>query len=155
MASHTPLAAMPNPAFCGPLVQAAGLLTVGALFRGQVDRSRDDVALQQGARHLTYGELNERVNRLAGVIAAHGVVRGDRVAIFSENRIEYAELQLAAAKLGVIVACQNWRLAPEELVHCLALVEPKMTFVSERHAGMLASLDCDFGTTIVFGGAYE
>ena len=28
-----------------------------------------------------------------------------------ENRIEYIELEMAAAQLGAIVACLNWRLA--------------------------------------------
>lgn len=52
-------------------------------------------------------------------------MRGDRIAVLSENRHEYIELELAAAKLGAIVACQNWRLSKDELSGCLALAEPR------------------------------
>ena len=52
---------------------------------------------------------------------------GDRVALLSENRAEVLELFLAAAQLGAIVACQNWRLAAPELAHCLRLVAPAVT----------------------------
>ena len=40
------------------------------------------------------------------------------------------EIELAAALLGAIVACQNWRLAPDELRHCIDLVEPKLVIAS-------------------------
>ena len=63
--------------------------------------------------------------------------RGRRGAILSENRPEYLELLLACAKLGVILACQNWRLAPPELAHCVKLVDPAAIIVSERHAALI------------------
>jgi acyl-CoA synthetase (AMP-forming)/AMP-acid ligase II len=143
------------PAYAGPLVMAASHLTVDALFRARVRRHPARIALQSRGRSLSYAELDDRVHRLAAVLAGEGLRRGDRVAILSENRVEYVELQLAAARLGLIVACQNWRLAEPELAHCFGLVEPKASFVSERHAAMLAKLDGDPGTTIVFGEDYE
>jgi non-ribosomal peptide synthetase component F len=47
------------------------------------------VAVDDGQRRLTYAGLNERVNRAAHALAGLGVGRGDRVAVLSENRIEY------------------------------------------------------------------
>lgn len=143
------------PAYGGVLALAASGLTVGGLFAAEAGRGPQRPALQHEGRVLSYGALNARVNRLAAALAAHDCVRGDRVAIFAENRPEYVELQLAAAKLGLIVACQNWRLAQEELEHCLSLVAPRLTFVSERHAAMLQGLNCDPGKVLVFGEAYE
>lgn len=75
-------------------------------------------------RRLTYGELDERVNRAAAVLRAAGVSRGDRVALLAENRPEYLELELACAMMVAILACQNRRLAPPELRHCIGLVSP-------------------------------
>jgi acyl-CoA synthetase (AMP-forming)/AMP-acid ligase II len=101
----------------------------------------------------TYRELAERARRLANVLAARGVGAGDRVALLSENRGEILELFLAAAKIGAIVACQNWRLAPSEMKHCVGLVAPKVAFVSERHAGAFAAIS-DV-RALVFGASYE
>ena len=113
--------------------QAAGV-TIGALFARCVRRAPGRIALQQGPHGLTYAQLDERSNRLCQHLAGLGIGRGDRVAILSENRTEYVELLIAAAKLGAIAACQNWRLRDEELAHCLALVTPRLILASPRHA---------------------
>ncbi|MDP5055160.1 MAG: AMP-binding protein [Congregibacter sp.] len=50
-------------------------------------------------RRLCYGELDERVRRLAnGLVSQLGLARGDRVAILSKNCTEYLELAMAATK---------------------------------------------------------
>ena len=116
------------------LPQLAGRSTVGSLFRERARLHPDRCAVEAGGSTLTYGELNQRVNRAVEVLRNFGVARGDRVALLSENRPEYLQLELACAKLGAILACQNWRLAPRELKHCIGLVSPKVVVVSERHA---------------------
>jgi non-ribosomal peptide synthetase component F len=97
-----------RPRLQASATQAAGL-TVGTLFHHQAVRNGGRTALESDGRSLTYAQLGERVNRLAHAFAAKGVGRGDRIAVLSENRLEYPELQLAAARLGAILACQNWR----------------------------------------------
>jgi acyl-CoA synthetase (AMP-forming)/AMP-acid ligase II len=99
------------------------------------------VAFEDGTQVLTFGELDERIRRLANWLRSRGIEHGDRVAVLSENRLEYVEVLFAAARIGAIVACQNWRLAPPELQHCLDLVSPRLVFVSERHAGLLRKVD--------------
>jgi fatty-acyl-CoA synthase len=112
-------------------------------------------AVEDGVRRFTYGELAGRTRRLAGALAARGVARGSRVAILSENRLEYLEVFLAAARLGAVVACQNWRLAPPELSHCLDLVDPACVIVSPRWADKLAGLGRAGRAPLVLGEAYE
>ena len=107
-------------------IQAAGRSTVGSLFRERARLHPERPAVETAAGILTYGQLDDRVNRAADVLRGFGVRRGDRVAILSENRPEYLELELACAKLGTILACQNWRLAPPELRHCIGLVAPRL-----------------------------
>ncbi len=137
------------------LIASSGAGTVGGLFAERARRVSGKVALDDGERQLSYGALDQRVNRTANMLAGLGIARGDRVALLSENRIEYVELQLAAAKLGAILACQNWRLAPPELQHCVSLVEPKLVIVSPRHAGLLAEIDCGAAAVLEFDNAYE
>ncbi len=136
-------------------VARAGMTTVGGLFRARARIDADAVALVDGALRLTYAELNERVNRLAHVLAGEGVRRGDRVAILCRNCSAYVETELAAAKLGAMVAAQNWRLAPAELAHCLKLAEPRVLLVAEPYAAAAAALDIDVPCTITLGQDYE
>jgi fatty-acyl-CoA synthase len=137
------------------LVRRAAGSSVAGLFLMQARLHPDRPALIEGDRCLTYADVGSRVAALAGWLQRRGIGQGDRVAILSENRLEYLELFLAAAWIGAIVACQNWRLAVPELTHCLSLVEPKAILVSPRHAERLASTDVRIPVVLTFGSEYE
>ncbi len=130
------------------MIARAARSTVWSLFAAGVRTHPHRLAVIDGDRRTTYAQLAGRATRLAGVLAARGVGRGDRVAVLSENRTEMLELFLAAAQLGAIVACQSWRLAAPELAHCLALVTPVLTLASAAQADRVDG-------AIVFGDAYE
>jgi acyl-CoA synthetase (AMP-forming)/AMP-acid ligase II len=148
-----------QPPFTAPSwredVAAAGRLTVHGLFRACARRDPEAVALEQGARRVSYRELERRVAALAGALHGLGLRRGDRLALLSENRLEYAEIELACATLGAIVACQNWRLAAAELQHCIDLVDPFLIVVSQRFAPTLAALDTGARRHLVIERDYE
>ncbi len=137
------------------LVSQAGSTTVGSLFLNQARLYPQRIALEGDGRRWRYAALNDRVNRAVATLALCGVARGDRVAILSENRTEYVEAQIACAKLGAIAACQNWRLSPNELSHCIGLVSPRVVLVSPRHAPALAGLALERTTVIEFGSGWE
>ena len=75
----------------------------------------DKEAVVDAERRLNYKQLNRRVNRLAGALQASGLQLGDRIGILSYNCIEFVEVIMAAAKLGLILVPLNWRLTPTEL----------------------------------------
>lgn len=133
--------------------QASGL-TIATLFRQRASSGPNRIALEQGKRRWTYGEFDRRTDALCHVWKERGVSRGDRVAILSENRAEYIECLIAAAKLGAILACQNWRLAGDELIHCLQLVTPKLVVVSQRHLDVARRCAGD-APLLVLDEAYE
>lgn len=108
---------------------ACSIGTVGSLFRACAELHARSIAIEYRGRSMTYGELLDRVLRLTVVLAARGLKRGDRVGILSRNRPEYLEVELAAANLGVITACLNWRLSGRELAYCIELVSPSLLIV--------------------------
>jgi acyl-CoA synthetase (AMP-forming)/AMP-acid ligase II len=130
-------------------IRRAGALTVYELFAAQVSRAPGAIAVEDGAARLSYGELDDRVRRLGNALAERGVNRGSRIALVCENRREYIEIQLAAAFLGAIVACQNWRLAPDELRHCITLVSPTLVIVSQRFAERVEALSLGAPTLLI------
>src|ERR1044071_942831 len=54
------------------------------------------------AKDVSYGWLRDTSNRLANAFAAHGVTRGDRVAILLPQSPEVAAIHIAIYKLGAI-----------------------------------------------------
>ena len=132
-----------------------GSLSVYELFAAQVARNPNGVAISQLNETWTYSVLQDRVRRTAALLRGLGIMPGQRIALMAENRHEYAEIELAAAMIGAIVACQNWRLADDELRHCINLVSPSLVIVSERYQEAINRLDTGLVTCLTLGDAYE
>ena len=64
-------------------------------------------------KRVTYGQLNERVNRTAAVLKARGITKGSRVALLMVNSNAFLEVFFACAKLGAIAVPLNFRLSPK------------------------------------------
>ena len=69
---------------------------VGASAR----RDRDAVAVVDGDRTLTYGQLDAASGRLSGLLVAAGVRRGDRVGVQAEKSLESVVALYGAMKAG-------------------------------------------------------
>jgi len=136
-------------------VSAAGRATVGGLFSTCASMRRNQTALTEDERSQTYGELETRSNQLANALRDLDVSSGDRVAILAHNCIEYIEVELAAAKIGAIVAAINWRLGPRELAHCIELAEPHLLIVQSELRQTLGNLDIELPKIVEIGEPYE
>lgn len=137
------------------LVRRAASSTIGSLFAAQARLFPHRIAIEDQSTRLTYAALDNTVNRAAQTMMRFGVKAGERVAILSENRAEYIVVELACAKLGAILACQNWRLRAQELQHCVDLVAPALIIVSPRHAGLLAQVQIGMTPVVSFGAEWD
>ena len=81
-------------------------------------------------RTFTFGEIDARGARLAGVLANRGLVAGDRLAFYLANRIEIIDLWLACARLGVIVVPINVLYRDREIRHILGDATPTAVVTS-------------------------
>jgi long-chain acyl-CoA synthetase len=79
----------------------------------------DKIAILFEDRQITYKELDQAGNRLANAFAAHGIEKGDRVALYLPNIPEFAICYLAAVKIGAIAVSVNPMLKSEELKYLL------------------------------------
>jgi len=73
----------------------------------------DDPAAE--ARHITYRELHKEVCRLANVLKANGVKRGDRVTIYLPMIPEAAYSMLACARIGAVHSVVFGGFSPDSL----------------------------------------
>ncbi|MBE0339790.1 non-ribosomal peptide synthetase, partial [Paenibacillus sp. 23TSA30-6] len=74
--------------------------TLSALFEEQAARTPDQVAVIFGSEELTYGELNERTNRLARTLRAEGVEPDQPVGILVHRSLEMIVGIYAILKAG-------------------------------------------------------
>src|SRR6476469_8225881 len=68
---------------------------------------------------VTYGWLREKSNRLANALTAHGIQRGDRVAILLPQAPEVAAIHIAIYKLGAIALPLAVLFGPDALAYRL------------------------------------
>jgi len=67
-------------------------------------------------KHVSYAELHEHVCRLANVLKAHGIKKGDRVTIYLPMIPEIAVAMLACARIGAIHSVVFGGFSPDSLV---------------------------------------
>ena len=96
-------------------------ITIGDLFDRAVAQHGGNEALVVPFQNVrwTYRELGARVDALARALIALGVERGDRVGIWSTNRVEWTLTQFATSKLGAILVNINPAYRAAELEYAL------------------------------------
>jgi long-chain acyl-CoA synthetase len=108
-----------------------------SVFRLVAERQPDQLAIVMGDRRVTYAELIQQAQHVAGGLRATGLHRGDRVLIFSDNRPEYLVALFAAAQLGAITAMANPALQKEEMSFVLESSRPQCVIVEPQLRGVL------------------
>jgi fatty-acyl-CoA synthase len=121
----------------GPADQPLLGETIGHNLERTIARVPDAEALvscHQGLRY-TYAEFGQAVDRLAGGMLSGGLRRGDRVAVWSPNRAEWALVQYATAKLGVILVNINPSYRASELEYVLRQSGSRWIFAAPECKG--------------------
>lgn len=123
----------PNPASYfhrGGLEPLLGT-TIPEHFAEVVARFPDNeavVSLHQD-RRLTYSQLAQAIDVLARGLVGIGFRKGDRVAVWSTNNIEWLLLQMATARIGAILVNINPAYRTRELAYALQRSEVQGLFV--------------------------
>ncbi len=77
------------------------------------------VVMGSSRQTVTYGQLDERSNRLARLLRAHGLVEGDHLAILMDNDPRYLEVAWAAQRSGLYYTALNHHLLAAEVQYIL------------------------------------
>ena len=82
---------------------------------------------------ITYGQMNERANRVANYLQEQGVRKGDVVSSMVLNSPEVYYNMFGAQKLGCISGTINFMLKAPEIAHVLNDSKPKIVFVGSEY----------------------
>lgn len=113
-------------------------------IQAAVDLYRNRPAMTFEGRTVTYGELDGIANRYAHWAKSQNLRRGQVVALFMPNRLEYFAIWYGLSKVGVVTALINNQLIGTPLAHCLnicgaghVIVDSDTSPVFEAMAGQL------------------
>ena len=101
------------------LVHQARQQALGDLPRRTARRMPDKIAVVDGDTRLTFAELDAVVDRAAAALADAGLAKGDRLALLCHNCWQFAVLNFAAARVGVVLVPVNFMLGGDEIAFIL------------------------------------
>ena len=92
--------------------------TIGEMWNESVKLYKDDLALQDPNRKVTYAELDAEVSKFRSILKQNGLNKGDFVGLFAPNTIEWAKAFLAIQTLGCTAVLLPPHLPGQALFGC-------------------------------------
>src|SRR3954451_3307460 len=102
---------------------------------------RPAVIMAGSGEVVTYRELDERSNRLAHLLRAAGLQRGDHIALFMENQARFMEVLWAALRSGLYVTAINSHLTAPEVGYIVQDCEARALITSLAKSEVAGELD--------------
>jgi long-chain acyl-CoA synthetase len=114
---------------------AAHAPTIAAAFRITAAERLDEVAIRTrgDAFTITWGELRDRVDALAGGLAELGLRRGDTLALMLSNRPEFHICDLAGMMLGAAPFSIYNTYTPEQIQYLLADADARILICEQQY----------------------
>jgi fatty-acyl-CoA synthase len=115
-------------------------LLIGGLLRSGVSRAPQQEIVYADLRRMTYGDLAERVSRLASGLAGLGVEPGDTVAVMDWDTTRYLECFFAVPMMGAVLHTINVRLSPEQILYTINHAEDDVILVNSEFLPLLQQI---------------
>lgn len=118
----------------GPATPPLVFATIPQLLSETVAKHgpRDAVVLSASGVKLSYYDLDRQVDELASGFLALGLEKGDRVGIWSPNRLEWILTQFATARIGLVLVNINPAYRITELEYALNAVSCKALVLARK-----------------------
>src|SRR3712207_7837737 len=116
-------------------------LTPVSFLRRSAYMFPDKTAVVHGERRYTYGEFEERVNRLTSRLKDAGFKKHDRIAFLCPNIPPMLEGTFAIPAAGLVMVAINTRLAAGEVEYIVEHSQSKMVFVDAELDHLLENVD--------------
>ncbi len=114
-------------------------LTPVGFLRRSAEVYPDKAAVIHGERSYTYREFEARCRRLASVLAAHGIGRGDTVAVMAPNVPALLESHYAVPGLGAVLNALNYRLDAAAIAFCLEHGEARVLIADREFSAIVSA----------------
>jgi acyl-CoA synthetase (AMP-forming)/AMP-acid ligase II len=113
---------------------------IADLFEHAADTFPDRLAVACGTREVTFSALEERANRLAHHLAAHGVGAGDHVGFYTQNSVPVMETLIAIYKLRAVAININYRYVADEVRYVLNNANVRALVHDRRYSDVVAAV---------------
>jgi 2-furoate---CoA ligase len=113
------------------------MLDLGNSFLASVERDPDALAIVDGVVRLTYAQWYRRISAVVAGFDELGLMPGDHLVTFLQNRWEAATVHWACQFAGIVITPVNWRAKADEIDYCIENSEAKAVLFEEVSAEAL------------------
>ena len=120
-------------------------MDLGSWIGRQAAAAHDRPALTFNGHTSTYGELLEKIDRLAAELVAGGLGRGERVGYIGTNDPMFLVSLFAAARVGAVFVPLNFRLTGAELTYIINDAGLHTLIADAEHAAVVEPIRSECG----------
>ena len=91
-------------------------------------------------QEITWAVFNEKANRIANMLIARGIVKGDKVAILLMNCLDWLPIYFGILKTGAIAVPLNFRYSADEIEYCVKLAEADVLIFGPEFIGRVEEI---------------
>ena len=91
-------------------------------------------------QEITWAVFNEKANRVANMLIARGIVKGDKVAILLMNCLDWLPIYFGILKTGAIAVPLNFRYSADEIEYCVKLAEADVLIFGPEFIGRVEEI---------------
>ena len=106
-------------------------MTLGDILSINARKYPKKIALVDGDVRYSFGQINQRVNRLSDALRKLGIKRGDRICMRAKNCPQWFEFFFAAAKCGAVAVPVNPLLKAQEFSYMIQDSGAKVLFIQD------------------------
>lgn len=86
-------------------------------------------------REITWSVFDEKANRVANLLLARGIRKGQKVAILLMNCLEWLPIYFGILKTGAVAVPLNFRYTAKEIEYCVKLADADVLFFGPEFIG--------------------
>jgi long-chain acyl-CoA synthetase len=105
------------------------------------------------SRNFTYRDIDQLANKVGNLLLSYGVVPGDKIAIMSENSVEYLSTFFGILRIGAVAVLVNIKLPKNQVDHIILESESKILFTDRAYdfSGRIVDYRNDFYKHLIDG----
>ena len=96
-------------------------------------------------REITWRVFDEKANRVANMLLARGIKKGDKVGILLMNCLEWLPIYFGILKAGGVAVPLNFRYTAEEIRYCVDLAEVNILLFGPEFIGRVEEIADEIG----------
>src|SRR6188768_714665 len=109
-----------------------GRVAIGDLLKRAAARFPERVALTDGARRVTFTEVERDANRFANYLVARGLKPGEKISNINNNSVEFVKALFGIHRAGLVWVPVNTMLGPADMDYILDHAEVRFALIDDN-----------------------